>query len=1080
MANTPNENPVNPNLTDAVNRMASASEVFSNAAKTMEASLDAAAKHTEVMMKNLDSTKLADLVAIFDSVEESTKEIAGYARKMRMGIFNSKDAQAAAKYANQILAAQKELQKKTKENTAAWQQANRSASQLQKFVEKIGSRVGELNQDELREFGKLMHEAELSGGKLVKHFRDMKIGNVRSQLHAIAQVVAPGYSKRADARRDKALARQADIVEQQRARLQGGRINQADRRERAIQQLKKADPNFDLRDEGSRRLLSDRMGFRGERAKRFVRGEHQLALGGTTGGADYEKLMSHGSGVGGGLSEIATIIEDLGATFEGAMALFAPEIELLVIAIGALVEAFDGFTKQNKEIEKAVGQGGIFNLGGDAFGAARNNLTPRMQSLGGILGYQQLGVTFERNLALAGGLVGAGRGAQDLVTGGPEIANQMPGANGEFMQGPMGQIQRIAFGGGRLAGLTDQQTVETIVKNLDQYGQTLEGTEKFFIQINKDTKAAGISTTKYLQIIDEVAGHFDRMNKSLDQTMGFLRELGRTGAISTESLKDLMDFLAGAQKPDMGNVAQRGYMQIQMGKGPLVNAGIQGERNSINQLVQGQLRDNLQHLFPGSMMPNIDDLAHLPPAEALRRIRAIRDRVQHATDAQGRPVSNNFTAGSDEALGRLEQSYRRLDAMSRKGGLDRAAMLGLTGNDLIASATQQFGSINEIAARAHVPVSALMTGDYTGISGKQAMMMQSVATQVTGIADPQKALASVAGIGQRATNARLDAAHDNHALALDIVKEIGGPKSKLFRDWLSKHPGKLAQDGTYSMETAAEFLEDMRNGTDEQHGDLNKLVAGSKQTQAWFIKNATTNKDISNQMEADALDNARRVARQTIGIEDAIKNALHTWMTRLVSGVEWLVDHVPLRKGTEEDTKTLADEFSKTQDQLKPALDQLHKSMGANRSLAANADEKTKGQLDDEYEKMVDIERQLQDTHDLHQFNSQKQAEEVGNAVKSAFTFGGSAYIPGKGAPDTYATGVSYGATAAERGNMSTTMSPQQAQDVLRWVNGLGKGTQGQTHYTFNIGVAHQQVKIPNGPNQSGETPSSDYGVPSN
>src|SRR5208282_5009096 len=105
-------------------------------------------------------------------------------------------------------------------------------------------------------------------------------------------------------------------------------------------------------------------------------------------------------------------------------------------------------------------------------------------------------------------------------------------------------------------GLTDTEGVTELLKLLDQYSQTIASSERFFVQLNKDTQAAGVSTTKYLKIIDEVSGHFDRMNRSLEQTTDMMRDLSRYGAVSSESLKDMMDFLGqGGGKAQTSDLA---------------------------------------------------------------------------------------------------------------------------------------------------------------------------------------------------------------------------------------------------------------------------------------------------------------------------------------------------------------------------------------------------------------------------------------------------------------------------------------------------------------------------------------------
>lgn len=1047
----PSDNqPINPNLVDAVNKMSGASEVLATAATKLEASLDSAAKHSADIMKNLDTTKLADLVSVFDDVESATKEIASYARKMRQGIFNTRNATDALKYSKQIVEAQKEMLKKTKENTLAWQAGTKSIEKMEKFAEKIGKRIGDLNQDELREFGKLLHDAEISADKLFKKFKDAKIGHVRRQMEGIAGVMAPGLMGRANATRAKASARADEIREQTRTRLSAGRASSDERRARALDQMRK-DPavrkmglitssgQVDLGDERARGMLGAKMGFRGNRASRFAAGEQQMALGASGGGAGYEKLMEHGGGVGGGLSEIATVIEGLGAGIEGAISTFAPEIELLVLVIGALVEAFESFTKQNKQMEAGIGKGGLFTAGGDAFAAARSNLNPRG------MGMTQLGTSFERNLGIAQAMVQGGRGVQELVTGGPETANMMGGAKGEFMQGPVGQVQRIAMGVGRMSGLTDTEGVEAVLKNLDQYGQTIEGTEKFFVQLNKDTKAAGLSTTKYLQIIDEVSSHFDRMNKSLGETMGFLRDLGRTGAIGAESLKDLLGFLAGGQKAGPDNAAQRGFLEMNM-RGGLAGARAKGEVNNITGMIANNLMPALTNIFPADQIPpELANIAHMPTKQAQALISSMRDKVAHAVDANGQPIASTSKAAADEALSNLSGSVQKLDSYQRKGGLNRAFAIGATGDDLVGQATEQLNRMEQISKRTGIPMSALVSGDFSGVSGEKLQMAQMLAPQVMGVDNFQQAQGQMRGLGQRMGQNRLDAAMEDKSMAVALTKELGGPRSKMYKLWLSNQ-----KDDVKSLrydEQAQKFLRDNHDQLVTQTGALDS-------TRDWFIQHASQIPGVSEDAQKQALADARKIGRQTQGVEDAIKNALHVWMTRLVSGVEWIVDHLTFVDG---DTQSadLKNSFDGAKSQFDTMGTTLEKAMGKNR---AEAKDMTGDQLDkqnDQFQKMQDIERNLSDWKDQHTFLSKDQQDSFKDAQNFLLTQGGN-YVPGMGSR-TAASGVRYGQNFASDTKGIT--APTGMMDVTSLLAAINKGGGGSKVIVHNYS-ADATIKV--------------------
>jgi len=98
-----------------------------------------------------------------------------------------------------------------------------------------------------------------------------------------------------------------------------------------------------------------------------------------------------------------------------------------------------------------------------------------------------------------------------------------------------------------LTGLDESAATKEIIKLLEVYHMSLNSTDSFFQKLSKDTRAAGISTTKYLSILDEITGQFDSMGKSIDGVTTLMRALGRTGLQSADSMKKSMDALIGAK-----------------------------------------------------------------------------------------------------------------------------------------------------------------------------------------------------------------------------------------------------------------------------------------------------------------------------------------------------------------------------------------------------------------------------------------------------------------------------------------------------------------------------------------------------
>jgi hypothetical protein len=244
------------------------------------------------------------------------------------------------------------------------------------------------------------------------------------------------------------------------------------------------------------------------------------------------RMMEMGEGsVGRGLiSGVSGAIEGGSAGVMGSIAAAAPILAILDV----IKEAFDKRVMMNSQVNDALGKGGIY-------AGAGVNPIDQMKSINSNLNTTpwrgfRFGVGYDKNLSLAKTMVEQGFGADNLGSG----LNQDDDKDG-FKRSSFGSIQRNAYVFGRVAGMNPDQTTEQTLKLVTQYRQSLKSTEDFFINITKDSKAAGISVTKYVSIIDEVNSGYDRMNKLLAGTVDIMRLMSRTGRLTAEDMKDMVD-----------------------------------------------------------------------------------------------------------------------------------------------------------------------------------------------------------------------------------------------------------------------------------------------------------------------------------------------------------------------------------------------------------------------------------------------------------------------------------------------------------------------------------------------------------
>jgi hypothetical protein len=544
-------------LSDAVNQL-----------KNLAENQAAFAKNLQEIMKNI--TPLADKAAESiktiglelkadlehaENMEDRLKAISAAAKLFQKGIFSIKNLKQAEEALAKIKEAQESILKIEKAGSIGHHAAAKSIEKIteqmakyRKEIEASGDALHEMSDTDLVEFKKLLHDAVPDAEKLARTFKTMSMSHVTRQVHSVAQNLSKlGIGKNFATKIDKYAAGaelKSKVAEAKKSRLAGNTAAAQKKKDEAIDYLRN-NSNLNLGDMSSgseaRKAIARRMGLSRRATKSFVAGDESSAF-------------KHGGG--GMLSELASggagLVEGGVGTIVGAAEKLAPVLAVLDV----LKDVWDKQIKQNKGMEAGLGKAGLFSQGTPGFMDAQRNLTP-----GNF--YNILGLNFDRNLKIAQALQEGGRGLTELVTGKGEKR-----AGSEFGPGGFGQFQRIVAGAGRMAGLTDAEGVQQTLKLLDQYSQTMQSSEDFFIKIRKGADAAGLSTTKYIAIIDDVNSHFSRMNKNLDGTLNMLTELSKTGRIGAEDLKQYMDFLtAGGPAKGMADVPLNAFAR--MGENPL-------------------------------------------------------------------------------------------------------------------------------------------------------------------------------------------------------------------------------------------------------------------------------------------------------------------------------------------------------------------------------------------------------------------------------------------------------------------------------------------------------------------------------
>ena len=870
---------VNQQVNDAVSTMAEMAKTNKSLLTALDDLLKKTPTYAQHAIREFEnmSLELKTSLEYMTEMKETMQAVQTFARKAKAGLFDTKDLQHASNIVEEIKAGQEKIMKLASKGTREYKNAEHHLQQCvhwqqehSKALEE-GGKALEMNEKEMQKFSKFIEESAGHANELNRNLRNINLGHMTRQVQSISKAFAEvGIGKGFAAKIDKFAAGaevKAKIRDMRNARV-AGNVAQAQERKAEAQdwvkknaerlKLKPEDLDFDRPGGVARQKVAERMGLGKAAQQAFMQGDEAEAFKHGAGGALKTLGSMAATGAESGIGEIA----GMAGEFAGPLAAVAAAVELLR-------EGIDKTAKQNKDIESSMGKAGLFAGGGGmAFTNVRNQLTPHDA-------FTMLGMSFDRNLKIAQAMQEAGRGLSSVVRG-----EGLPTAGPEFGPGGFGQVQRIAMGAGRMAGFTDAEGVERTMKLVSEYGQTLEASEDFFIKVRKSADAAGLSTTKYISIIDDVLAGFDRMNKGLDQTMNILGELSKTGRLGAAELKEYMDFLMQGGQAKVADIPWNVYTRMREGpeqqkrhrdvvetnlKSMASKAGLDYSQFTGDDALDKLQRLDLSLTEGTGPYAGFDETQKTAQREALRRMTQAVSAYQRVFHGSGGLIGQAFGETVDQLPAEKAQLQieRVQQAVQDAGGTWEDFMkrgMGAVRNPALLVSRLHAAGIEDIGTAQALPRAAAtnllagirgMTG--VGVTKDQRTEYRKQALIFLALAKQKK----IPIVGA-----------DGKPLAPEIVDGIlaGDPSSD---------KNDQALQGIFKNTDA---LQDVVNHSDKILGYVGDMAAMGE--------------DVTAGEKQDTLDQARFAAVQTQTTGEVIANAFSKWFNNLVGGMGKIVDWI--------------------------------------------------------------------------------------------------------------------------------------------------------------------------------------------
>jgi hypothetical protein len=575
---------------------------------------------------------------------------------------------------------------------------------------------------------------------------------------------------------------------------------------------------------------------------------------------------------GGGLIESAV---GAGAEMAGK---FALPLAIAEAVKDLIVSLIDKNAEMNKQAETLSGGGLLAGAGlpggasaADTFLAARSNLMPSY-------GVSALGLNYDRNIKMAQAVIESGYGIEEIGQGGVFGAKK----EGDFAPGTFGEIQKMAATTGRVSGMGDAASIQMSMKLLTQYKESMAGTEDFMINLNKDFRMAGLSVAKYVSILEEVTGQFDRMNKSIDQTSGVLRALSRTGRQTAEDLAEEMKNIVGDPKRDTG---MRIYLDQQMQKsGQAQDNAAQQEsvrqkevQNAYNAL-GGDKGIGLQYNGHPITHSDVNDL--LKTQEGRDQLNTMMTSLQAANPN----IDARRMISAQGAVTKAGQESDRATLMKQfaSGNIDANtydARIEALGKSPTTQANENLAAAKTVMRMAGLDENALYQGGALKTNRKTQSLLEFFKLSPTLLRDTQTELQN-----QGQSRLRLGMTNETYGKGLfDLYKSQMGPEGVI----------KKVTDATTGKERDETFGEALNRWTkDPRYGKqfINLLRGGNKEMELLYNSQSDLtdieDEDAKKAEKARIEEAARSAGRVTQTTADIFANAFSYYFTEVVNVLE--------------------------------------------------------------------------------------------------------------------------------------------------------------------------------------------------
>jgi hypothetical protein len=439
-----------------------------------------------------------------------------------------------------------------------------------------------------------------------------------------------------------------------------------------------------------------------EHAGKVLGGEAVSGVGGMLG-----KLALRTVGAGGGSATAGIAGGAMGGVLGSVGGLISKASPILGV-VSALNSARDMVVEQNKEMQENLGAYGL-NAGGVNFTDARKTLMG-----GGFINKSLYGMaTYKQNMEMMAALGKHGYSIADISDENaqkrPDLDKSMEAGTGGFYGSLMKNVQFY----GRNVGMGIGESTAQTMKLAEEYRMTMSQTSEFFMQMDLAQKTAGISAGKYVQVMEDINAGFDEFNKGLRTTTMLFNNLGKTGRLTGDQIRDMVKSLTANPQQNLAQRVVTAQTMVASGANKELADDIQKEiddsiaraNESVAQALKAAGISESAPQFTGenkgSVMRFLDARKNLMPDQEYKAAsQALQTATQRAmqlgvkVQALRSGKAENI-AGAMDITGENPDSNRLENMMAMQNFLRNAGILGKNGAGLasIVSSPQKYRSV---------------------------------------------------------------------------------------------------------------------------------------------------------------------------------------------------------------------------------------------------------------------------------------------------------------------------------------------------------------------------------------------------